>query len=59
MQELSLKLANGLDHLRVDFFVNGDKIYVGELTPYDAGGISVCNRKFELYAGEFWKPAWK
>ena len=59
MRELALTLANGIDHLRVDFFVKANRIYVGELTPYDAGGVTVCTREYEKYAGSCWKPIWK
>jgi hypothetical protein len=59
MNELAITLADGIDHLRVDFYTLGEKIYVGELTPYDAGGVSFCTRKFERFAGEYWKPSWQ
>ena len=59
MMKLAVTLADGIDHLRVDFFVDNDRVYVGELTPYDAGGVRVCTRNFERYAGSFWHPDWK
>jgi hypothetical protein len=58
MRELAIILGNGIDHLRVDFFLKDRQIYVGELTPYDSGGVSFCTREFELFAGAFWVPSW-
>jgi hypothetical protein len=59
MLEIAVKLGDNIDHLRVDFFLRGSRIYVGELTPYDSGGVNVCTNKFERFAGNFWSPSWK
>lgn len=39
MLTLAEQLAKGLDHLRVDFYDAGDRIWVGELTVYSFGGF--------------------
>lgn len=38
--EVADALADGLDHLRVDFYLTGDGLKVGELTPYSWGGLA-------------------
>lgn len=40
MKKLAEKLAVGLPFIRVDFFEVGDRIYFGEYTFYDWGGMS-------------------
>jgi hypothetical protein len=56
MLEVAESLAEGYDFLRVDLYVNKDKIYFGELTPYP-GGVTT---KFlpvrqDFLLGEKWK----
>ena len=52
MMELSKKLANQIDFIRVDLYVAGDRIIVGELTSYPFAGLPVFNPKsFDLALG--------
>ena len=39
MLQLSRKIANGFDHLRVDFMWNGQSFYFSEITIYSQGGF--------------------
>ena len=39
MKEISEKLAKPFPHVRVDFYENEDKLYVGEMTFYSGAGI--------------------
>jgi len=36
---LAQRLSRGLDHIRVDFHVRGDTLYLGELTVYSSSGL--------------------
>ena len=40
MKRIARKLSKGMRHLRVDFYIVDEKIYVGELTFYHNGGFS-------------------
>lgn len=40
MKKIARKLSKGMRHLRVDFYIVDEKIYVGELTFYHNGGFS-------------------
>lgn len=57
------RLGEGLDHVRVDIYDCGDRIWVGELTLYSWSGYSRFNpdeADFEL--GSYWKmpaPGWR
>lgn len=37
--DFARRLSSGIDYLRVDFIVDGDAIYLGELTVYSASGF--------------------
>lgn len=39
MLELARKLSTGFPHLRTDFYIIGDKIYIGEMTFYHGTGM--------------------
>lgn len=39
MLEISRKLSEGIPFVRVDFYIVGDRVYVGELTLYPAAGL--------------------
>lgn len=41
MRELAGKLSSGIPHLRVDFYIFNDRVYVGELTFYHNSGFSL------------------
>ena len=38
-EDLAKEIANGSDHLRIDFMWNGQALYLGELTIYSQGGF--------------------
>ena len=40
MLELAAILSKDIPHIRIDFYVVGEKIYVGEFTFFDSGGFS-------------------
>lgn len=56
--EVAEALSDGLDHLRVDFYLTGDGLRVGELTPYSWGGLAhwrspeLDEKLGRLWAGE-------
>ena len=37
-REMASRISRSLDHVRVDFLVDGDEIYLGELTVYPGSG---------------------
>jgi len=43
MIEASKKLSKGHPYLRTDFYVVGDKVYVGEITFFPASGYGKFN----------------
>ena len=47
MIEIARKLSNGIPHLRVDTYIAGNRVYVGELTFFQTGGM--CKFKPEKY----------
>lgn len=51
MIEISNKLAKYFIHIRVDFFVDKDKLYIGELTFYDGSGIIPWEKNGDKYLG--------
>jgi hypothetical protein len=55
--DVARRLSAGLDYLRVDLYVLGDRIVVGELTPYQGGGrpASDPTHHFEQVAAS-WDP---
>lgn len=48
---LSEKLAAGLRHVRVDWYVIHDRIYFGEITFYDGSGFEAFREQDEYYLG--------
>lgn len=40
MKYLAEKLSQGLPHVRIDFYENGNQIYFGEMTFYSMSGLS-------------------
>ncbi len=53
---LSKKLSEGLKHLRVDLYINTNKIYVGELTLYHGSGFEKFNpEEYENIFGDLLK----
>jgi len=63
MIELAERLGQGLDHVRVDIYDCGDRIWIGELTLYSWSGYSRFHpdeADFEL--GSYWRtrtPGWR
>jgi len=54
---IATPLAQGFDALRIDFLITKKRLYLGELTLYDASGLS----KFDSYQsdrefGQYWHP---
>ncbi len=57
MLDYSLKLAEGLQFLRVDFYVVDDVLYLGELTNTpDAGNLVIVPEEWDLRLGEQFGP---
>lgn len=57
MIHLAEKLACNVDHLRVDFYLIGDRIYFGELTNYHTGGKQIFEpRSFNTIFSKSWDP---
>jgi hypothetical protein len=63
MIELAERLGQGLDHVRVDIYDCGDRIWIGELTIYSWSGHARFNPdEADLELGAFWRtrePAWR
>lgn len=56
MLALSLKLAEPFEFLRVDCYVQGERIYVGELTNYPGAGFErFIPHSFALELGRHWR----
>lgn len=51
MKELAGVLSKGLPFIRIDFFNVGGKLYFGEYTFYDWGGMKPLNEKWEKKLG--------
>lgn len=41
MKQLAVKLSHGIDFVRVDLYINNDKVYFGEITLHPEGGTGV------------------
>ena len=55
MQTIAKKLSKNFAMLRVDFLIQEKRWYLGELTLYDASGMSKYDSwEDDFYAGEFW-----
>ena len=55
MIELARVLSNGLPFVRVDFFNVNNKLYFGEFTFYDWGGMKPLKDPWESRLGEMIK----
>ena len=56
MKELAKELSRGLPFVRVDFFYVGGKVYFGEFTFYDWGGMRpFADRNWDYKLGEWIK----
>ncbi len=54
--ELAKKLSSGYPHMRVDFMINGDHIYFGELTLYPGAGFKpFLPAEFDVQIGKLVK----
>jgi hypothetical protein len=52
-------LGQGIDHVRIDFFDCGNRIFVGELTSYSWSGLSRFNPPAaDLMLGSYWRLKW-
>jgi hypothetical protein len=57
MKSLAEKLADGVDHIRVDFYLIGEKIIFGEMTNYHTSGQQVFYPlSFNYEFASEWKP---
>jgi hypothetical protein len=60
MIELSQKLSEGLNFIRVDLYDLGDRILFGELTNFPGGGNQhFDSNEFDAYLGQFFDPELK
>ncbi len=50
-------LAEGLDYMRVDFYVVDGHVYFGEMTCYDGGGCDRLTREGDFWLGQKWHLA--
>lgn len=58
MIALAEKLADGVDHVRVDFYLIDNQIYFGEMTNYHTSGRQVFKPKsFNFEFGRNWHPS--
>ena len=56
MIRIAEHLGAGVDHIRVDFYDCGDRIFVEELTPYSWSGLSRFNTDAaDLALGHYWR----
>ena len=56
MLEIASCLSEGMDHLRVDLFLIGEKIFFGEMTLYYGSGFMRFEpNDFDLEMGSWWK----
>ena len=52
MKELAAVLSQGHPFIRIDFFNVNGKLYFGEFTFYDWGGMKPLNSKWEKKLGD-------
>lgn len=53
--DIAEALSEGIDHLRVDFYLTGDGLKVGELTPYSLGrASSLASARLDEKLGRLW-----
>ncbi len=56
MVTLAERIGEGLDHVRVDFYDCGDRIWIGEITIYSWSGFSrLCPDEADLELGAHWR----
>jgi TupA-like ATPgrasp len=59
MVRIAEDLGKGIDHIRVDFYDCGDRIFISELTPYSWSGLSPFNPDAADFAlGRYWRLQW-
>jgi hypothetical protein len=57
MVKLAETLADGIDHVRIDFYLLGDRIVFGEMTNYHTSGDQVfLPHEFNFEFGKNWNP---
>ena len=55
MKEIASNLSLGFDYIRVDLVLINNKIYFGELTPYQSAGITnKIDLDIDIKLGEYW-----
>jgi len=56
MIELAEKLSSGFDHVRVDLYYTGEKIYFGEMTFTNGSGFeNIVPDEYDFELGKMWK----
>jgi hypothetical protein len=56
MRVMAEKLAQGRDHIRIDFLVSDGRVYVGELTSYHRSGMFRFEPdEWDFVLGEWWQ----
>jgi hypothetical protein len=54
--DAATRMAGDLDFLRVDLYVVDDEVYLGEVTPYPAGGLNpIKPYAIDLSWGNMWE----
>jgi hypothetical protein len=57
MIDITLRLAEPFEFLRVDCYVQEDRLYIGELTNYPGAGFErFIPHRFALELGAHWRP---
>lgn len=58
--ELSERIGEGVDFVRVDFLTSGDEVYVGEITNYPSCGDDEYEPEyFNTFFGSTWNPRYR
>jgi len=55
MLRIASSIAAPFDWIRVDFYVDGETLWFGELTLYGAGGLYVIDRENNERFGALWQ----
>ena len=53
-KNLALKIADGLDFIRIDFLESNGKLYFGEITPLPRSGLHYYIGDYESWFGDEW-----
>ncbi len=54
--DVSLKVAENFEYARVDWYILGERMYIGEITQYPGGGLlKFIPEKYDVFCGAFWE----